>query len=85
MRKLLGRDRLPSRRRQERHMHLAHSLDTQPTVHDTLAVRICLREVREFIAGDDPPVDADPAFRERLRDQLWGIVSVPHAKLTLVD
>lgn len=35
---------------------------------------VSTREVREFMAGDDPPVDADPAFKDRLREQLWEMI-----------
>lgn len=31
-------------------------------------------ELREFMAADDDPVTADPAFREQLRDRLWTLV-----------
>ena len=32
-------------------------------------------ELLEFLAADLDPVPADPAFRERLRDELWEVVS----------
>jgi len=31
-------------------------------------------ELLEFIACDDDPIEADPRFKRRLRDQLWAIV-----------
>ncbi|RIL06966.1 MAG: hypothetical protein DCC71_04830 [Proteobacteria bacterium] len=31
-------------------------------------------EFAEFLDADDSPVPVDPAFRERLRQQLWGLV-----------
>jgi hypothetical protein len=31
-------------------------------------------EFAEFLEADDHPVPADPAFRERLRQQLWTLV-----------
>ena len=31
-------------------------------------------ELREFMAGDLDPIEADPGFREQLRDQLWAMV-----------
>jgi len=31
-----------------------------------------LEELREFLEADFLPEDADPAFKERLRDKLWG-------------
>jgi hypothetical protein len=32
------------------------------------------RELLDFIAADVDPVPADPAFRERLREELWEMV-----------
>jgi hypothetical protein len=31
-------------------------------------------EFAEFLEADDAPLDADPAFRERLRQELWTMV-----------
>ena len=31
-------------------------------------------ELREFMSGDWLDVKADPAFREKLRDQLWNMI-----------
>lgn len=31
-------------------------------------------EFAEFLEADDSPLPIDPAFRERLREQLWGLV-----------
>lgn len=31
-------------------------------------------EFAEFLAADEVPIAADPAFRERLRQELWGMV-----------
>lgn len=31
-------------------------------------------ELKEFLEGDTLPVQADPAFRERLRRELWALV-----------
>lgn len=31
-------------------------------------------EFAEFLEADDAPVPVDPGFRERLRNQLWGMV-----------
>ena len=63
-------------------MYLAHSLDTHPIAADFDPMP--LSELREFMAGDDPPVDADPVFRERLREQLWTMVSAPRVEHTSV-
>jgi len=41
-----------------------------------------LQELREFVAGHGAAVDADPAFRERLREQLWALVSRRHSERT---
>ena len=32
-------------------------------------------ELLEFLEADHAPVEADPDFRERLREELWEIVS----------
>jgi len=39
-------------------------------------VAIDERELLDFIAADVDPVPADPAFRERLREELWEMVVV---------
>ena len=31
-------------------------------------------EFAEFLAADEGPIEPDPAFRERLRQELWGMV-----------
>lgn len=31
-------------------------------------------EFAEFLEAEESPIPIDPAFRERLREQLWGIV-----------
>ena len=31
-------------------------------------------ELLEFLAADDDPVEADPAFKRRLREQLWAMI-----------
>jgi hypothetical protein len=31
-------------------------------------------EFAEFLEADDSPAPADPAFKERLRQRLWGMV-----------
>jgi hypothetical protein len=31
-------------------------------------------EFADFLEADDAPIPADPAFRERLRQELWGMV-----------
>ncbi len=31
-------------------------------------------DLLEFLAGDIDPVEADPAFKRRLREQLWSLI-----------
>jgi len=31
-------------------------------------------ELKEFLEGDLRPVEADPAFKEKLRQELWQVV-----------
>lgn len=61
-------------------MYLAHPVELHPIAVDPEPTLV--RELREFIAGDDPPLDADPAFREQLREQLWTMLSAGHADPT---
>jgi hypothetical protein len=35
---------------------------------------VTLDELREFLEADNMDVQADPAFRERLREKLWKLV-----------
>ena len=52
-------------------MYLVHSLDSHTQVSVEARDPQITREILEFMAGDDPPVDADPAFKDGLRDFLW--------------
>jgi hypothetical protein len=54
-------------------MFLAHTLEADPIAIDPDSTRS--QELREFQAGDHPPAEADPTFRERLREPLWTMVS----------
>ncbi len=64
-------------------MLTAHSPDVHPI--PTELDPIAPSELREFFSGDDPPVDADPAFRERLRGELWTLVVDRYAERSLTD
>lgn len=51
---------------------------TDPTMEADLTQQLLdanadfsLDELREFLEADFLPEDADPAFKERLRDELW--------------
>jgi len=45
----------------------------RPTMDDA-AVDFTTDELREFLEADRLAVRADPAFKERLRRKLWGII-----------
>jgi hypothetical protein len=52
-----------------------HSLALDPDLEDfTEEFEIQDEELEEFLACDLDPVEADPVFKERLREQLWAIV-----------
>ncbi len=42
---------------------------------DEAAMEVTLDELREFLEADLMNVQADPEFKERLRQRLWAIVS----------
>jgi hypothetical protein len=65
-------------------MHLAQRVAIHPTrIHPATglddAPALDAREICEFMAGDDPPVNADPRFKDRLREHLWEMVSARSA------
>jgi len=41
---------------------------------DESMMEATLEELRDFMEADWVPVDADPAFKERLRKKLWDLV-----------
>ena len=43
-------------------------------VIEEIAAEFSTEELLEFLEADQRPVDADPAFRERLREELWELV-----------
>ena len=47
---------------------------TLPTDAEVDSMAVDLDELRDFLAADGTDVNADPAFRERLRETLWKIV-----------
>ena len=44
------------------------------TVIDEIAAEFTTEELTEFLEGDLSPVQADPAFKEKLRRELWELV-----------
>ena len=50
-------------------MQFAHSLQIRTS--SVVEADSRCGEVCEFVAGDDPPAQANPVFKERLRGQLW--------------
>ena len=44
------------------------------TVADEISDPAEGQELLEFLAADVDPIPADPAFRERLREELWSLV-----------
>jgi hypothetical protein len=64
-------------------MVLARPLNSQPIASDLEPAPA--RELLEFMAGGDPPIAADPDFRDQLRDRLWTIVSKRRPQATPGD
>ena len=50
------------------------SVAEEPRVPQEIAKEFEALELREFLAADRRATPADPAFRERLRDELWTLV-----------
>jgi hypothetical protein len=48
-------------------------------VIDDMAAEFTHEELQEFLEADLYPIEADPAFREELRDRLWELVQRQHA------
>jgi len=46
----------------------------EPNVSKEVAVEFTTEELVEFLEGDLHPAQADPAFKERLRGELWELV-----------
>ncbi len=38
---------------------------------EELAAEFTTEELQEFLEADHQPIEADPAFKEELRDRLW--------------
>lgn len=45
-----------------------------------IAKEFSTEELKEFLEGDLKPASADPAFRERLRQELWALVQERYAR-----
>jgi hypothetical protein len=47
-----------------------------------IAAEFSTEELLEFLEADQLPVEADPEFRERLRNELWSLVQslTPHKR-----
>ena len=43
-------------------------------VIDEIAAEFSTEELQEFLEADRKPVDADPVFKEELRQRLWKIL-----------
>jgi hypothetical protein len=46
----------------------------EPEVAQEIAKEFTTEELKEFLEGDLSPTQADPAFKERLRRELWAMV-----------
>lgn len=49
-------------------------------VMDEAVIELSLDELREFLEADLLDVQADPEFKERLRQRLWALVSARAAQ-----
>ena len=45
-----------------------------------IAAEFSTEELMEFLEGDLYPTQADPAFKERLREDLWSVVDERYGK-----
>ena len=52
----------------------AEKAGRETLVIEEIAAEFSTEELLEFLEADQRPVDADPAFRERLREELWELV-----------
>jgi len=74
------KNRLASRLRQRlwlrwrRRTGHEHPTPLEPKVIDEIAADFTTEELREFLEGDLYPVEADPEFKEELRETLWDLV-----------
>ena len=59
-------DRAPDRREQKGWQ--------RREVIDESAAEFTTEELEEFLEADRYPIDADPVFKERLRESLWKLV-----------
>jgi hypothetical protein len=49
-------------------------------VAQEIAKEFSTEELKEFLEGDLQPTQADPAFQERLRQELWVLVQERYAR-----
>jgi hypothetical protein len=59
-------DRAPDRREQKGWQ--------RREVIDEIAAEFTTEELQEFLEADRYPIDADPAFKEQLRETLWRLL-----------
>lgn len=52
----------------------AEKAGRETLVIEEIAAEFSTEELLEFLEADQRPVEADPAFRERLRQELWELV-----------
>lgn len=55
----------------ERDARARQRVRTEPDLPEEVAAEFSTEELLEFLEADQRPDTADPAFRERLREQLW--------------
>jgi hypothetical protein len=53
---------------------VADEAGRETLVIEEIAAEFSTEELLEFLEADQRPVEADPAFRERLREELWALV-----------
>ena len=47
---------------------------SEPELPDEIAAEFSTEELLEFLEADQTPDQADPRFRERLREELWALL-----------
>lgn len=66
--------RIRERLQQRRSPTARKAAQRERKVTDEIAAEFTTEELTEFLEGDLSPVRADPAFKERLREELWELV-----------
>ena len=53
-------------------------LVSQEVARSTAEDEVSEQELLDFLAADNDPIEANPAFKRRLREQLWAMIRDDH-------